>query len=552
MRETWPRSQPQSVPDSVTEPQVWECALLELEGEHVQLERWALQRLPADAACWAVARRERARRQAVRRHATGLVETLLGSLLPDAESSTRLEVLTTSELVAFLSDASVWQALSLPSNAVEATQDRTDGCAGESGVITSARLRHGFAAALQTRARTWHRDNAGTPTDAPVASKGTAPERVSSEKTAFRSASGNALDEQQPAQKAPSRFSVPRRLGEAAQPTPSAKRSREPSSQGPAADGQRPDPNLPSVPNVEPALVETVMQEILDQSPGVNWDDIAGLEYAKRCVMEAVVWPMVRPDLFRGIRGPPRGVLLFGPPGTGKTMIGRAIASLSGARFFNISASSLMSKWVGESEKLVRALFGVARALQPSVIFIDEMDSMLSARSENDAESSRRIKTEFLVQMDGAATNRDDRVLVIGASNRPQELDQAWRRRMARRLYIPLPDRQARRGMLQSLLRDQKHALGEAELERIVDLLDGYSGSDVYAACAEAALGPVRDLGADIANVSVEQVRAIHEDDFKRAAAVVRRSVSDDEVRAYERWNAEYGSFPYDPAPAAS
>jgi SpoVK/Ycf46/Vps4 family AAA+-type ATPase len=323
------------------------------------------------------------------------------------------------------------------------------------------------------------------------------------------------------------------------------KRLREARTTNPTAEEASASQELPNVPNVEPRLVEMVMQEILDQSPGVSWDDIAGLEYAKRCVMEAVVWPMVRPDLFRGVRGPPRGVLLFGPPGTGKTMIGRAIASLSGARFFNISASSLMSKWVGESEKLVRALFGVARALQPSVIFIDEMDSMLSARSEHDAESSRRIKTEFLVQMDGAATNREDRVLVIGASNRPQELDQAWRRRMARRLYIPLPDRKARRGMLENLLRDQRHVLGDSELERVVDMLQGYSGSDVYAACAEAALGPVRDLGEDIARVSVDDVRPIDERDFERAMTVVRRSVSDEEVLAYESWNAANGSFPH-------
>lgn len=107
-----------------------------------------------------------------------------------------------------------------------------------------------------------------------------------------------------------------------------------------------------------------IMNEVLEQSPGVDWDDIAGLQFAKRCVMEAVVWPMLRPDIFTGLRGPPKGLLLFGPPGTGKTMIGRAIASKSGARFFNISASSLVSKWAGEGEKTVRALFGVARIFQ--------------------------------------------------------------------------------------------------------------------------------------------------------------------------------------------
>lgn len=125
--------------------------------------------------------------------------------------------------------------------------------------------------------------------------------------------------------------------------------------------------DLPEIPNVEPRLVQLIMNEALDHSPGVDWDDIAGLQFAKRCVMEAVVWPMLRPDIFTGLRGPPKGLLLFGPPGTGKTMIGKAIASKSGARFFNISASSLVSKWAGEGEKTVRALFAVARVFQVSL-----------------------------------------------------------------------------------------------------------------------------------------------------------------------------------------
>mmetsp|Transcript_2757 Transcript_2757/g.5038 ORF Transcript_2757/g.5038 Transcript_2757/m.5038 type:complete len:420 (-) Transcript_2757:2207-3466(-) len=145
-----------------------------------------------------------------------------------------------------------------------------------------------------------------------------------------------------------------------------------------------PKEELPEIPNVEPRLVEMILNEALDKSPGVEWEDIAGLQFAKRCVMEAVIWPMQRPDIFKGLRGPPKGLLLFGPPGTGKTMIGRAIASKSGARFFNISASSLTSKWIGEGEKTVRALFSVARLLQPSVIFIDEIDSLLTQRVDSE------------------------------------------------------------------------------------------------------------------------------------------------------------------------
>ena len=122
-------------------------------------------------------------------------------------------------------------------------------------------------------------------------------------------------------------------------------------------------------------------------------------------------------------------MLLFGPPGTGKTLIGKCIASQSGSTFFSISASSLTSKWIGEGEKMVRALFAVARVHQPSVVFIDEIDSLLSQRSESEHEASRRIKTEFLVQLDGATTEGEERILVVGATNRPQELDEAARRR---------------------------------------------------------------------------------------------------------------------------
>lgn len=319
-----------------------------------------------------------------------------------------------------------------------------------------------------------------------------------------------------------------------------ARTSAQPSREEPVRD------DLPEIPNVEPKLVEMIMNEMLDQSPGVDWDDIAGLHFAKRCVMEAIVWPMKRPDIFTGLRGPPKGLLLFGPPGTGKTLIGRAIASKSGAKFFNISASSLMSKWVGEGEKLVRALFAVAREFQPSVVFIDEIDSLLTQRSEADQEGSRRIKTEFLVQMDGAGTSREDRVLVVGATNRPQELDEAARRRLVKRLYIPLPDDDARRSMVKRLLKKSRSNCSESDFDQIVRISAGYSGSDMYALCAEAALGPVRDLGESIGNIDESSVRAISKGDFEVAAKMVRASVSSRDLDGYVEWNKTFGSFPMD------
>ena len=162
--------------------------------------------------------------------------------------------------------------------------------------------------------------------------------------------------------------------------------------------------NDPRYKNVDPKMVELIKNEIMDCGQEVAWDDIAGLEFAKETVKEIVVYPLLRPDIFTGLRGPPKGLLLFGPPGTGKTLIGKCIAHQSNCTFFSISASSLTSKWVGEGEKMVRALFAVAKVHQPSVVFIDEIDSLLTSRSEGEHESSRKIKTEFLVQLDGANT----------------------------------------------------------------------------------------------------------------------------------------------------
>ncbi|ETN03113.1 hypothetical protein, variant 4 [Phytophthora nicotianae INRA-310] len=145
----------------------------------------------------------------------------------------------------------------------------------------------------------------------------------------------------------------------------------------------------------------TILDEVLDHSPGVHWTDIAGLEIAKQILQEAVILPTLRPDLFTGLRAPPRGVLLFGPPGTGKTLLAKAVATEAKATFFNISASSLTSKWVGEGEKLVRALFEMARELQPSVVFMDEIDALLSTRSASENDASRRIKNQVRYEASG-------------------------------------------------------------------------------------------------------------------------------------------------------
>jgi len=295
--------------------------------------------------------------------------------------------------------------------------------------------------------------------------------------------------------------------------------------------------------NIDPKMIEMISNEIMDCGTEVNWDDIAGLEFAKTTIKEIIVWPMLRPDIFTGLLAPPRGLLLFGPPGTGKTLIGKCIASQSKSTFFSISASSLTSKWVGEGEKMVRALFAVAIVKQPSVIFIDEIDSLLGARSDGEHESSRRMKTEFLVQLDGAVNGNDDRLLVVGATNRPGDLDDAARRRLVKRLYIPLPDTLARRSIIRNLLAKTRYQMTDEEVEGVCQMTEGFSGADMAALCREAALGPIRSLQkGEILNVTRDQVRHIEYSDFQQALTQVKASVSQADLTMFAQWNERYGA----------
>ncbi|KAH8321725.1 hypothetical protein KR074_000266, partial [Drosophila pseudoananassae] len=294
--------------------------------------------------------------------------------------------------------------------------------------------------------------------------------------------------------------------------------------------------------HLDAKMVEQILGESMHNFKPVAWEDIAGLESAKSTFLEAIIMPLRRPDLFTGVRCPPRGVLLFGPPGTGKTLIAKSIASQARAKFFSINPSTLTSKWVGEAEKLVKTLFAVAAAHQPAIIFIDEVDSLLSKRSGNENESTLRLKNEFLIHLDGAASCEETRILVIGATNRPQELDEAVRRRFVRRLYVPLPTKEARLKIIEKLIRQVKHSLNLSDIELLAELMDGYSGADVDSLCRYASMAPLRSLSpAQMEVVKPHELPAVTIGDFKEALKVISKSVSAEDCQQFVAWNEIYG-----------
>ncbi|CDW58081.1 vacuolar protein sorting associated protein 4A [Trichuris trichiura] len=276
-------------------------------------------------------------------------------------------------------------------------------------------------------------------------------------------------------------------------------------------------------------LQDRLMGAIIMERPNVQWSDVAGLEGAKEALKEAVILPIKFPHLFTGKerrqssgayvsilelfiaapvtirssnwitkkagkRKPWKGILLFGPPGTGKSYLAKAVASeANGSTFFSVSSSDLVSKWLGESEKLVKNLFTLAREHKPSIIFIDEIDSLCSTRSDNESESARRIKTEFLVQMQGVSTDNDG-ILVLGATNIPWVLDAAIRRRFEKRIYIPLPDAAARKEIFKLHISNTPHSLSERDFKLLGEKTEGYSGADISIVVRDALMQPVRKV----------------------------------------------------------
>ncbi|XP_062112925.1 uncharacterized protein LOC133824073 isoform X2 [Humulus lupulus] len=282
---------------------------------------------------------------------------------------------------------------------------------------------------------------------------------------------------------------------------------------------------------------------------GVKFDDIGALEDVKKALQELVILPMKRPELFSqgNLLRPCKGILLFGPPGTGKTLLAKALATEAGANFISITGSTLTSKWFGDAEKLTKALFSFASKLAPVIIFVDEVDSLLGARGGAfEHEATRRMRNEFMAAWDGLRSKDSQRILILGATNRPFDLDDAVIRRLPRRIYVDLPDAENRLKILRIFLSQENLEPG-FEFDKLASATEGYSGSDLKNLCIAAAYRPVQELleeeKKESKNGTAPNLRRLNLDDFIQSKAKVGPSVAYDATSMNElrKWNEQYG-----------
>ncbi|KAI9054775.1 hypothetical protein LZ554_001923 [Drepanopeziza brunnea f. sp. 'monogermtubi'] len=280
--------------------------------------------------------------------------------------------------------------------------------------------------------------------------------------------------------------------------------------------------------NLDQYESQIAMEVVAPEDIPVGFDDIGGLEDIIEELKESVIYPLTMPHLYSqssSLLAAPSGVLLYGPPGCGKTMLAKALAHESGACFINLHISTLTEKWYGDSNKLVRAVFSLARKLQPTIVFIDEIDAVLGQRRSGEHEASGMVKAEFMTLWDGLTSSNEvglpARILVLGATNRMQDIDEAILRRMPKKFPVSLPSNSQRRRILKLILKDTKTDPEQFDLEYLTRVMAGMSGSDIKEACRDAAMVPVREFikeqrerGVAMSGVRSENVRGVRTDDF--------------------------------------
>ncbi|KAI4174309.1 MAG: hypothetical protein LQ343_002448 [Gyalolechia ehrenbergii] len=281
-----------------------------------------------------------------------------------------------------------------------------------------------------------------------------------------------------------------------------------------------------------------VMEVVSSEDIPITFEDIGGLSDIIEELKESVIYPLTMPQLYArtsSLLSAPSGVLLYGPPGCGKTMLAKALAHESGATFINLHISTLTEKWYGDSNKLVNAVFSLARKLEPSIVFIDEIDAVLGQRRSSEHEANGMVKAEFMTLWDGLtsanSSGESQRILVLGATNRIQDIDEAILRRMPKKFSVSLPSAPQRVRILGLVLKDTRIDKDDFDLEYLVRVMAGMSGSDIKESCRDAAMGPVRELirqkrasGVHMHAVNPSEVRGLRTSDFFGSAGGLRQS----------------------------
>lgn len=289
---------------------------------------------------------------------------------------------------------------------------------------------------------------------------------------------------------------------------------------------------------------EAIESMIIAEKSTIKWEDIGGLEETKREVKEAIILPMIhkKPDFVEA----PRTLLLYGPPGTGKTLLAKAASNTLQATFFEARTSTLLSKYFGESSKIVSMLFEKARKNQPSIIFMDEFDSIMISRDSGIQESTRRVVSQLLTEIEGFATKHDEKIILMAATNKPWDLDDAMISRFQRRLYVPLPDTDARKQIFEIHLKGV--VLEGITINSLADISEGYSGRDIANVCKESIMLMIREQNPKLEQLSPTQIekyemsyRSLTKKDFDNAFSKIKKTVDEKTIRKYEEWGEQAG-----------